>query len=319
MEKTLSGKIIRRTSGNYEIMPDVSAKSEDCTSCTVFCRAKGAFRFEGQEPLVGDNILIKALDGQNFVIDKILPRKNSLIRPPIANLDFLFVMFAAKSPEPVLSTVDKLISIAEYNKIEPVIIVTKSDIDFQAAQAYASIYRKSGFTVFSAGETESAAEISDFINQNLTGKTAAFAGASGIGKSTLINRLFPDLSLETGEISRKISRGKHTTRSVDLYTVKTASGAGFLADTPGFGILDFERFNFFTNDDLVYTFREFEPYIGKCRYTKCSHTKEENCAVIEAVRTGAIPKERHESFVIMRGELKNKHEWDKKKTKPEGK
>ncbi len=313
MEKFINGKIVRGVGGNYEILLDTEvALSDGSTAGKVLCRAKGGFRHEGETPLVGDNVVLRLDSTDSFVIDEIKPRRNFLIRPPMANLDVLFVMFAARSPEPVLLTVDKLISIAEHNGIEPVIIVTKSDLDKTAAESYADIYRRAGFDVFVCGADGDASELSRFIGSKLCGKTGAFAGASGIGKSTLLNRLFPSLRLETGEISKKISRGRHTTRSVDLYSVETGGDGGFIADTPGFSMLDFERFDFFTNDELIYTFREFDRYIGSCRYTKCTHTKEDGCAIIEAVRLGDVSKERHESFVSMREALKNKHEWDKK-------
>ncbi len=315
MEKYLQGRIIRGVGGNYDIRLDEEVTDENGNKTdTLVCRARGVFRHDGETPLVGDRIELRLDDADNVMISSILNRKNSLIRPPMANLDVLFVMFAAKKPEPVLSTVDKLISIAENKKIEPVIIITKADLDLDGAQKYAEIYKKSGFTVMVQGEGIDACPVDKYIRELLDNKVAAFAGASGIGKSTLLNRIFPELNLETGEISRKIARGKHTTRCVSLYTIKTngKTGHGFIADTPGFSMLDFERFDFFSNDELVYTYREFADYIGKCKYTKCSHTKEEGCSIIEAVKKGIIPKERHESFVEMRNVLKNKHEWDKK-------
>ncbi|MBQ7821915.1 MAG: ribosome small subunit-dependent GTPase A [Clostridia bacterium] len=315
MEKYLRGRIIKGVGGNYEILLDEPFTNEDgvCTDSLV-CRARGVFRHDGETPLVGDDVELR-IDGiDNVMISKIYERKNALIRPPMANLDILFVMFAAKKPEPVLLTADKLISIAENKNIEPVIIITKADLDSEAAEKYADIYRKSGFTVLIQGNDRDTAAVKEYITGALDGKLAAFAGASGIGKSTLLNKIFPELELETGEISKKISRGKHTTRCVSLYTIVTNGklGRGYIADTPGFSMLDFERFDFFTNDELVYTYREFSDYIGRCRYTKCSHTKEEGCAIIEAVKAGIIPRERHESFTELRNTLKNKHEWDKK-------
>ncbi|MBE6605517.1 MAG: ribosome small subunit-dependent GTPase A [Ruminococcaceae bacterium] len=315
MEKYLSGRIIRGVGGNYDILLDSPIENENGgLTDTLSCRARGLFRHDGETPLVGDRIKLRLDTAENVMISDIYDRKNSLIRPPMANLDVLFVMFAVKKPEPSLMTVDKLISIAENKKIEPVIIITKADLDPEKAEKLAAIYKKSGFTVMIQGEGYGCNELYDYICKNLDNKVAAFAGASGIGKSTLLNRIFPDLMLETGEISRKIARGKHTTRCVSLYSVKTQGtiGHGFIADTPGFGLLDFERFDFFTNDELVYTYREFAEHIGKCRYTKCSHTKEDGCSIIEAVNRGDIPKERHESFVEIRNVLKNKHDWDKK-------
>ncbi len=314
MEQYLSGKIIKGVGGNYEILLDTPLGENGIGEKKLFCRARGGFRHLGETPLVGDNVEVRKDSAQNIMISKILSRKNSLIRPPVANLDIIFVMFAAKAPEPVLLTVDKLIAIAEHKKIEPIIIVTKSDLDQDAANDYANIYKKSGFTVFSEGFDTKPDITKQKIELLLDGKCGAFAGASGIGKSTLLNRIFPSLELETGEISQKIERGKHTTRCVNLHKVKTAGdlGYGFIADTPGFSMLDFERFDFFTNDELVDTYREFSDYIGTCKYTKCSHTKEDGCAVIKAVKLGQIPRERHESFCAMRNILKNKHEWDKK-------
>jgi ribosome biogenesis GTPase len=144
----------------------------------------------------------------------------------------------------------------------------------------------------------------------MAGKTAAFAGASGIGKSTLLNRLFPHLELSTSDISRKIERGRHTTREAVLFEISDAADCGYIADTPGFSMLDFKRFDFFEKDDLVHTMREFESYIGECRYTKCSHTKEQGCAVIEAVKKGVIPKSRHESYVELYDILKTRKKWE---------
>ena len=165
--------------------------------------------------------------------------------------------------------------------------------------------------LLSAKEGEGVAPLREYLAKEMAGKTAAFAGASGVGKSTLLNALFPGLSLQTGEISQRIARGKHTTRRVELYPVDGMENA-YIADTPGFSMLDFVRFDFFTRDDLVNTMREFEPYIGECRYTKCSHTKDEGCAILQAMREGKIAKSRHQSYVAMYDALKNKHEWSKK-------
>ena len=151
----------------------------------------------------------------------------------------------------------------------------------------------------------------DYYKENCKDEICAFSGASGVGKSTLLNRLFPSLSLETGEISRRIERGKNTTRRVELYPLSETGEGGFLADTPGFTMLDFERFDFFDKEDLPETFREFRPYIGECRFTKCSHTKEDGCAILEAVKRGDIAKSRHDSFVEIYEVLKNKTDWKK--------
>lgn len=287
---------------------------------TVDCRARGSFRHNNITPLPGDNVLLspttepaekKAKDTADYVIDDIVDRRNTLIRPPMSNLDYLFITMAAAAPSPILTTVDKLISIAEFNDIEPVVVITKCELDPDYASKLKAIYKKSGFTVFclSAVEDIDIAPIDQFIKEKLSGKTAAFAGASGIGKSTLLNRLFPQLELSTSEISRKIQRGRHTTRKVELYPLSASLECGYIADTPGFSMLDFERFDFFEKEDLPLTMREFSRYIGECRYTKCSHTKEDGCAIIEAVKKGDIPISRHESFCELYDVLKAKKKW----------
>jgi len=286
----------------------------------VACRARGSFRHNNLTPLSGDFVTLlpsenrerKDESSDEFVIDEIVDRRNSLIRPPLANLDYMFVTMASASPLPVLPTVDKLISIAEFNGIEPIIVITKSELDSSYASELEAIYKKSGFEVFtlSAAENIGVEPIEQYINENLTcGKTAAFAGASGIGKSTLLNRLFPALELSTSEISRKIQRGRHTTRKVELFPLSDAADCGYIADTPGFSMLDFERFDFFEKDDLVGTMREFKPLVGSCKYTKCTHVKEEGCAIVEAVKAGDIPRSRHESYCELFEILKKKKKW----------
>ena len=312
MTDTIRGKIISGVGGLYTVQVANCEKPY-----TIACRARGSFRHANLSPLAGDDVILSPVrDGdkgacEEFVIEEILERKNSLIRPPLANLDYLFITLAAASPKPILSTVDKLISIAEFNEIEPIIVITKCELDEAYAKTLKQIYENSGFTVFclSALENVNIEPIDTFIKESLTGKLAAFAGASGIGKSTLMNRLFPDLSLSTSEISKKIQRGKHTTRKVELFPIELNDGIGYIADTPGFSMLDFERFDFFEKDDLVYTMREFRPYINGCKYTKCSHTKEEGCAILAALKDGKIEKTRHQSFCELYDVLKLKTKW----------
>ncbi|MBQ9097974.1 MAG: ribosome small subunit-dependent GTPase A [Clostridia bacterium] len=327
MQYKEQGRLIRGVGGLYEIVLDPG--DTPLSGYRVASRAKGNFRHEGITPLVGDRVTvafdsdtltrdgqgnpIPSADGGGLVIEEILPRKNALIRPPMANLDVLFITFAAAHPAPVLETVDKLISIAEYNSIEPVIVIGKRDMAPDYAQELKNLYTCAGFHTFalSAGQGDGVAELHAYIRASMAGKTAAFAGASGVGKSTLLNALFPELALQTGEISHRIERGKHTTRRVELYPL-TDTDHAYIADTPGFSMLDFVRFDFFSRDDLADTMREFEPYIGACRYKKCTHTREEGCAILQAVRSGEIAPSRHQSYVSMFDALKNKHEWSKK-------
>jgi ribosome biogenesis GTPase len=220
---------------------------------------------------------------------------------------------ASAFPSPILLSVDKLISIAEYHGIEPVIVVGKSELDERSTETICEIYRRAGFEVFalSAKSGDGVDAIIQYLKTHMCGKIAAFAGASGVGKSTLLSRLFPEREIETGEISLKIERGKNTTRHVELFDYPCDGGMGYIADTPGFSLLDFVRFDFFGKDDLPSTMREFRPHLGACRYKKCTHTKEDGCAILEAVKNGEIAPSRHESFLDMYEALKNKHEWQK--------
>ena len=277
----------------------------------ITCYARGLFRFQNTTVTVGDYVTIEIEQDGSAAIKDITERKNLLIRPPIANLDILFVVAAAASPDTLLLTVDKMAAIAEYNDIEPVIIVTKSDLDGDKADYIADIYKRSGFHVFIGTDG-----LADFIESYGHGKTAAFAGASGVGKSTLMNNLFPKrITLNTGEISQRTNRGRHTTRHVELFPISELTDnpayTGYLADTPGFSLLDFIKFDFFTKENIIFTFREFAPYITTCRYTKCTHTKEDGCAIIEAVANGIIPTERHQSYIEIYNDLKDKKDWKK--------
>lgn len=295
--------------------------------CRVLGRGRGSLHKKGAL-LVGDRVRVSyddtsftetekgavpSADGTNIAIEEILPRKSALIRPPMANLDVLYVTAAAASPDPVPETLDKLLCIAEFNGIDPVLVITKGDCDKDRADRMAEIYRRAGFPVFLVVSPtgEGIEALQEDIQKRLTRKIAAFSGASGVGKSTLLNRLFPHLHLETGDLSHRIERGKNTTRSVELYPLSEDEDCGYLADTPGFTMLDFERFDFMGKEDLVETFREFRPYITACRYRKCTHTKEEGCAIIAAVKEGMIPRTRHKSYVNLFQILKEKTDWKK--------
>lgn len=313
MEQQAIGKILKGVGGLYSVrLLDNHLLS---AGTVVSCRARGSFRHEHVIPLPGDTVTVlsaHAPEPTDFVIDAIHQRKNALIRPPLANLDDLLITMAAAAPTPILTTVDKLISIAEFNRIEPVVIITKNELNPSYAETLRQLYASAGFSCFSVSAVtgDGIQPLEDWIHRRLRGRTAAFAGASGIGKSTLINRLFPHLQLSTSEISKKIERGRHTTRQAELFPVSEDIESGYLADTPGFSMLDFERFDFFAKDDLADTVREFRPYIGQCRYTKCSHTKEEGCAILEAVRAGKIAPSRHAAYTELYEILKQKKKWN---------
>ncbi len=307
---TKKGKVTKGLGGLFEVRIEENGSIE-----RLVCRAKGILKRDEEKVLIGDNVKVTVDDStpDGVVISEIEPRKNSLIRPPLSNLDYLFIVFASAKPSPVIETVDKLISIAEHNSIEPVIVITKSDLS-DSAEEYEELYRKVGLNTFvtSSLSGDGVLKLKEYIENNLKcGKTAAFAGASGVGKSTLMNALFPSLSLEIGGISRKIERGKHTTRHVEIFDVESHDGTGFLADTPGFSLIDFARFDFFSLEELLPTFREFLPYLGKCRYADCAHFGEsaDECAVAAAVKCGEISESRLESYRSIYKVLKEKNNY----------
>ena len=244
-------------------------------------------------------------------VSAILPRRNSLIRPPLSNLDILVIVCASAAPAPATETIDKLLSVAEYHGIEAIVVIGKSELNPEVAENLEKIYTSALYPTFSLScyEGDGIAQFSSYIKERLKGKVAAFAGASGVGKSTLINALFPEMKLAAGEISRKIARGKHTTRQAELFPLE---GGGFLADTPGFSMIDFENFDFFPFEALPDTMREFREHYGECRYLDCSHTKEEGCAILDAIERGEIAESRHESYLSMYKTLKAKPRWEKR-------
>ena len=305
MIKEREGKVVKGLGGLFEVRIEDGGEIR-----RIACHAKGILKRDEEKVLIGDLVRVTT-DEHGSVISEIFPRKSALIRPPMANLDYMFIVIASAKPTPATETVDKLTAIA-YNKgITPVIVITKSDLSDESAH-YAKIYKDSGFPTFVTSSTDGAGveELSEYIKTHVRdGKTAAFAGASGVGKSTLLNALFPTLALSTGEISRKIERGRHTTRHVEIFDVE---GGGFFADTPGFSLIDFSRFDFFTVEELLPAFPDILLYSHDCRYADCSHVGEgaDECAVMAAAERGEIPKSRLESYRSIYRVLKNKNKYD---------
>ena len=296
-EQNIRGRIIKSLGGFYYV-----ADSEHPEN-VIECRARGAFRQQNIKPCVGDWAEVEmTAQGKGYVVE-IQPRKNSLVRPPLANLDQLVLVVSIADPAPNAFVLDKLIAIAEYQQIEPVIVITKCDL--ADPEPFAEIYRKAGFAVY---ETESLEHRGiEAVMEMLRDKTSAFCGNSGAGKSTLLNAIDPRLSLDTGDISQKLGRGRHTTRHVELFELPSG---GFVADTPGFSAVDLEKFQVILKDELAGCFREMRPYEGKCRFRGCSHTKEADCAVLEAVKNGEISQSRHQSYVNLYELAKNIKEWE---------
>lgn len=266
----------------------------------VECKARGIFRKSGIKPVAGDNVVLSP-DGS--MIDEILPRKNVFIRPPVANLDVLFIVASTTQPVPSTLVLDELAAAAVYKEVQPVLVVTKADL--AAADMLKQAYATSKIPLIQLHyETgEGLEEIRGYIRGHL----CAFCGNSGVGKSTLLNALAPELNRETGQISQKLGRGRHTTREVEIFEIC----GGRLADTPGFASLEAQKLCRIPKEDLQHTFLEFEPYFGQCRFTGCSHRSETGCAVRAAVEEGKISKTRYASYLAMYEEASARKEWER--------
>lgn len=335
-EEKIHGIITRGVGGLYGVRTAEHPEEE------LLCRARGVFRKEQITPTVGDDVIISQVSGVeeklpddlvrelkkqkkngvdvNYVIDEILERKSLLIRPPVANLDVLFAVIPCAAPEPDLLTADKLTVIAENYGIETVVVVNKADLNPARAEELAAIYKTAGFSVFLLScETGDGIDALNRYIEDLSSTTkegshisGAFAGVSGAGKSTLMTALFPALRLKTGTVSHKTERGRHTTRHVEIYPMQVGAGTFWIADTPGFSMLDFTRFDFFPYDELACSFREFADCLGTCKYTKCTHLREEGCAVLAKMEQGGIAKSRHDSYIRIYEEQRSVPEWKRK-------
>ena len=253
----LNGLLMKSIGGFYYVR---------CDGKEYECKARGSFRKSGNSPVVGDKVVISVPDEGFASIEEIKPRINKLKRPALANIDPLVIVCSTVDPEPNFTVIDKMTAAAVNNNMIPAIVVSKNDL--KSGDRIAKIYRNSEFPVFlcSPDDTENVNKLKDFLK----GKVSAFTGNSGVGKSTLINRIFPELELQTGQISRKLGRGKHTTRVVELFEIDGC----FVADTPGFSTVDLQRYEMIDKTHLQYCFPEFEKYLGECQFTSCSHTCE---------------------------------------------
>lgn len=292
---TEKGLIMKSTAGFYYVRCD--------NGKIIECRARGVFRKQKISPLVGDNVVVEH-DGEKGTVTEISERKNYLIRPPVANLDKLVIVSSVTEPVPSLLILDKLTAMAVNKDIEPVVVFSKADLE--DAQPYVEIYRKAGIEsfAFSSKTGEGAEEIRNVFNNSV----CALTGNTGVGKSSLLNCIAPGLELATSHISDKLGRGRHTTRTVELYELF----GGYIADTPGFSSLDFENSEIIIKENLPFCFPEFEEYIGKCKFVSCAHMGEKGCAVCAAADEGKIPQSRLESYKMMYNEVKDYKEWNNK-------
>lgn len=267
------------------------------------CKARGIFRKEKITPMIGDKVNIET-DGEKGSIGsiiEIMPRKSSLIRPPVANVDTMMLVVAAASPEPNLFLIDKMLINAEINNITPVICINKTDI--KKREDIEEIYSKAEYKIFSVSAERQ--DGTDLLMDYLKDKTTAFAGLSGVGKSSLLS-IITNGELETGSISEKISRGKHTTRHVELFELESG---GFVLDTPGFSSLEIENIK---ADDLWQYFPEMADSQNKCRFRGCSHINEPDCYIKEKLENGEMAQSRYDSYTQIYNKLKSVKEWEKK-------
>lgn len=295
MDDRTTGRILRSISGFYDVQTDRGL---------VTCRARGILRREGRSPLTGDLVEITRERGKGMV-EKILPRKNSFVRPAVANIDALVVFAANFNPitEPYL--IDRVAAIAGDQEVPVYLCVNKCDLD--PAHSLVEIYTRAGFPVIRASaETGEGVEQ---LRQLIRGKLTAFTGNSGVGKSTMLNRLCPALNLATGEVSEKLGRGRHTTRHVELYKLGEDT---YVADTPGFSAFDTDQMDVILKENLQYAFPDFAPYLGSCRFDDCTHRSEPDCAVRAAREAGRIGKTRYESYLRLYEKASQIKEWELK-------
>ena len=295
MNETMTGRILRSMSGEFDVQTDHGV---------ITCRGRGKLRRGADIPLAGDMVQITVERGRGM-IERILPRKNHFVRPAVANVDILVVFAANVNPVTKPFLIDRVAAIAGDQEVPVCICVNKCDLD--PALDLARIYRHAGFTVIqTSAETGEGVEE---LGALLKGKFAAFTGNSGVGKSSILNRLAPELGLKTGEVSEKLGRGRHTTRHVALYQLDENT---YVADTPGFSSFDTDQMDVILKENLQYAFPDFGSYIGKCQFHDCSHRKEPGCAVTQALADGEIEATRYDSYLRLYDKSSQINEWELK-------
>ena len=293
-----NGKIIKALSGFYYVQWEGGVAE---------CRARGRFRKDGISPMVGDDVRFERTGGTSGAITEILPRKNCFVRPAVANVDDLVILTANVNPvtDPFLA--DRVAVIAEHVGCGVIICINKCDLD-RGDALYSAFSCNTGYPVIRTSAVTG--EGTDELISLIRGKTVAFTGNSGVGKSSLLNALEPALALETAEVSDRLGRGRHTTRHIELFNV----GGTMIADTPGFSSFDLLQMQRLRKDELQYCFPEFRPLIGRCRFDDCAHLREPGCAVLEALHEGRIALSRHESYQKLYELLASQQDWELKDT-----
>ena len=290
------GRIIKALSGFYYVQTD---------SGILECKARGKFRLDGTSPLVGDRVSCSIDANGKGRIDSVEERKNYFIRPAVANIDALVFVAANTNPVTDPFLVDRVSVIAEHSGCELIVCINKIDID--CADELYKIFSEAGFTVVRCSATNH--DGTEKLLDAMRGKTCAFTGNSGVGKSSIMNALLPEANIETGEVSEKLGRGRHTTRHVQLYALGEDT---FVADTPGFASFEIEMMSSIEKEQLQYDFIDFLPYIGRCRFNDCAHLKEPGCAVTEAVAEGKISRSRYKSYTQLYELCAQRKPWEAK-------
>ncbi len=268
------------------------------------CRARGVFRKKGMKPLAGDRVKVILSEINGNVVDCIYERTSMFTRPPVSNINKLFIISSVVEPSPNFLVIDRMTALACNKGIEPVVVFSKCDLANPAE--YIEIYNKAGIEAFAVSCVTG--EGIERIKNALKGHISAFTGNTGVGKSSILNAVFPHLELETGEISQKLGRGRHTTRQSELIKLED----GYVADTPGFSSLEFEGDDLMLKENVAFGFKEFLPYLGTCKFSTCLHVKDKGCKIIEAVEKGIISPSRHESYVAMVESARQLNEWELK-------
>ncbi len=291
----IKGLIVKSLGGFYYVK---------CGDRIISCRAKGGFRNSKETPFVGDTVDLRIVSEEKNegYVEKIYPRKNKIIRPPVSNIDRLIIVSSLSSPEPDTVFIDKMTIMCEKQGITPILCFNKSDLGGDSS--IIEEYKKTGYQIIvtSAVTSEGTDEIKELVKEGIT----AVAGFSGVGKSSLLNTLTDTFLSETGSVSKKLSRGKHTTRHAELFPI---SENAFIADTPGFSSLSVEELR---KEELSSLFKEFRPYLSECRFNDCLHLKEKDCAIKNAVENGDIPESRYESYKLFYDAIKDINDWERK-------